>query len=156
MLGRETMMLSWEDKEDYVQSLKSKLQSIHELARKFKRSSKERSQYQKRRYDLYAKRRKLGIRQAVCFHEPIRTKWVCSKLTSPWKGPFVGTKCIDDVTYKVRRSRSQCPKVYHIDRLALYHGRNIPGWIGQFRRQQGCSREATETQTQCKNRIGKF
>lgn len=155
-LGRETVMPlqavigqpdegeGWEDEEDYVQSLKNKLQSIHELARKF---LKERSQYQKRTYDLYAKRRKLGIGQAVWIHEPIRTKGVCSKLTSPWKGPFVVTKCIDDVTYKVKRGRSQSPKVYHIDRLALYHGRNIPGWIGQFRRQQGCSREATETQT---------
>lgn len=57
MLGREMVMPlqavigqpdkdeSWEDEKDYVQSLKSKLQSIHELARKF---LKERSQYQKK------------------------------------------------------------------------------------------------------------
>lgn len=69
-LGRETVMPlqavigqpdegeGWEDEEDYVHSLKNKLQSIHELARKF---LKERSQYQKRTYDLYAKWRKLGI-----------------------------------------------------------------------------------------------
>jgi hypothetical protein len=37
-------------------------------------------------------------------------------LTSKWKGPYVITRKLDDITYLVKNSRKQPGKVYHIDR----------------------------------------
>ena len=91
-LGRETIMPlqavvgqpdigeCWEDEEDYIQSLKNKLRMVHEAARK---CLKRRSQYQKRTYDLRAKKRKLRTGEPVWIYEPVRTKGVCSNLTLP-------------------------------------------------------------------------
>ncbi|CAC5422836.1 unnamed protein product [Mytilus coruscus] len=72
--------------------------------------------------------------EAVWIYDPIRKKGVCSKLTPKWKGPFIIEKRIDDVTYRVKRSLRQPSTVYHVDRLALYQGRNVPSWASRFRR----------------------
>ena len=103
----------------------------HAIARK---SLKRVSHYQKRRYDLKAKKQSFKKRQSVLIYEPTRKIGVCSKFTSKWKGPFIVEKKIDDVTYRVKRSTRQPSSAYPVDRLALYDGRNIPSWASRFRR----------------------
>ncbi|CAC5407930.1 unnamed protein product [Mytilus coruscus] len=117
--------------DDYVAHLQNKLKENHAFARK---ALKKVSIYQKKRYDLNAKKRIFKRGEAVWIYDPIRKKGVCSKLTPKWKGPFIIEKRIDDVTYRVKRSLRQLSTVYHVDRLALYQGRNVPSWASRFRR----------------------
>jgi hypothetical protein len=74
---------------------------------------------------------KLSVGQAVWLHHPGRRPGVCSKLVATWKGPYVVTKMLDDITYLVKRSAKQMAKTYHIDRLLEYQGRNLPTWFGK-------------------------
>jgi hypothetical protein len=93
--------------DDYVINLQERMNKSHILARKH---LKQNSEYQKRHYDLKAIKRTLQV-------------GVCHKLTSKWKGPYVITRKLDDITCLVKNSRKQPGKVYHIDRLLLYSGR---------------------------------
>ena len=120
---------SFSDPEDYICNLKKKLQENHEIARK---CLKQAANYQKRHYDLKAKKRSFRTGQAVWVYEPARKVGICTKLTSPWKGPYIVEKKIDDVTYRVKRSMRQPSRIYHIDKLALYLGRNVPSWATRF------------------------
>ena len=119
------------DADQYVANLKNKLSQNYEIARK---SLKQSSTYQKRHYDLKARKRSFKTGQPVWIYEPSRKVGVCSKLTSAWKGPCIVEKKIDDVTYRVRKSNRQPSRVYHIDKLALYSGRNIPSWTTRYLR----------------------
>ena len=62
---------------------------------------KQNSDYQKRHYDLKAVKREFRIGQAVWLYDASKKVGVCHKLTSKWKGSYVITKKIDDVTYLV-------------------------------------------------------
>ncbi|CAG2254015.1 unnamed protein product [Mytilus edulis] len=104
------------------------LDSSHAHARKHLKGSQE---YQKKYYDQSAKKRELIAGQPVWLHDPTRKPGVCSKLLPKWKGPFIVLKKIDDLIYMVKKSPRQPAKVYHIDRLIPYKGRNPPTWIGQ-------------------------
>ncbi|CAG2204118.1 unnamed protein product [Mytilus edulis] len=107
----------------YVNELQDAMSKSHVLARKH---LKQNSEYQKRHYDLKAVKRELQVGQAVWLYDASKKKGICHKLTSKWKGPYVVTRKIDDITYLVRRSKKQPGKVYHIDRLLPYQGRNRP------------------------------
>ncbi|CAG2230871.1 unnamed protein product [Mytilus edulis] len=110
----------------YVNELQDAMSKSHVLARKH---LKQNSEYQKRHYDLKAVKRELQVGQAVWLYDASKKKGICHKLTSKWKGPYVVTRKIDDITYLVRRSKKQPGKVYHIDRLLPYQGRNPPTWF---------------------------
>jgi hypothetical protein len=128
VVGKPMEDSSYDDDEGYVSTLQQKLNHAHELCRsKLKKSA----DYQKRHYDLRAKKRRLSEGQAVWLHHPGRRPGVCSKLTAPWKGPYVITKRLDDITYLVKRSAKQMAKAYHIDRLLPYQGRNPPTWFAR-------------------------
>ncbi|CAC5418988.1 unnamed protein product [Mytilus coruscus] len=109
--------------DDYVAHLQNKLKENHAFARN---ALKKVSVYQKKRYGLNAKKRIFKRGEAVWIYDPIRKKGIYSKLTPQWKGPFIIEKRIYDVTYRVKGSVRQPSTVYHVDRLALYQGRNVP------------------------------
>ena len=114
------------DKEQYIQDLQSKFAQVHEKAREHLKKS---SDYQKKHYDIKSEKRSLEKGQAVWLYDTTRRVGVCHKLTSKWKGPYVVVKKIDDLTYMVKKSKKQHAKVYHIDRLLPYKGRNFPKWF---------------------------
>jgi hypothetical protein len=68
----------------------------HILARKH---LKQNSEYQKRHYDLKAVKRTLQVGQPVWLYDASKKVGVCHKLTSKWKGPYVITRKLDDITY---------------------------------------------------------
>jgi hypothetical protein len=117
-LSRET--------ESYLQELKTGLQPAHEVARTNRKKS---AVYQKKQYDVKPTRRSLRKGQAVWLHHPTRTKGVCHKRTSKWKGQYVISRKIDDTTYRVRKSKNQLPEAYHMDRLQPYCGQKLPKWM---------------------------
>ena len=116
--------------DEFVSELQKKFQEVHELARKH---VKKNMTYQKRYYDLRAKRRAFEPGQAVWLYNPTRKIRVCHKLTTRWKGPYMITKRVDDLTYLVKRRMKEEAKAYHIDRLLLYRGNNTPAWIVKMR-----------------------
>ena len=87
---------------------------------------KQNSEYQKRYYDLMAKKRELKPGQPVWLYDASKRKGVCHKLTAKWKGPYVVTRKVDDLTYLVKKSKKQLGKAFHIDRLLPYQGTNPP------------------------------
>ena len=92
---------------------------------------KKNSDYQKKYYDTKAKRRDFEEGQPVWLYDASKKVGVCSKLTCKWKGPYAISKKIDDITFLVKRSRTQQVKIYHIDRLLPYKGRNPPTWFSK-------------------------
>jgi hypothetical protein len=80
--------------DDYIEELQEKMKQAHKLARKY---LKQNAIYQKRHYDLKAKERSFKVGQPVWLHDPVRKVGVCQKMTSPWKGPYLITRKIDDI-----------------------------------------------------------
>jgi predicted transcriptional regulator len=115
--------------DDYIEELQEKMKQAHKLARKY---LKQNAIYQKRHYDLKAKERSFKVGQPVWLHDPVRKVGVCQKMTSPWKGPYLITRKIDDITYMVKKFQKQPAKAYHIDRLMLYRGQHLPRWISDW------------------------
>lgn len=110
----------------YVLNLHAALEQAHDHARTFLHKA---SSYQKRHYDLKAHKKSFSAGQAVWLHHPVRKRGVCQKLTSSWKGPFLVTKKLDDLTYMLKKSASALPKAHHIDRLMAYQGVRQPKWM---------------------------
>ena len=108
------------EKEEYVMSLQQNLSKSHSLARKH---LKRNAEYQKKHYDIRDKKRDFKVGQPVWLHDSSRKVGVCHKLTSKCKGPYIVTRKLDDLTYLVKRSKKQLGKVYHIDRLLPYQGK---------------------------------
>lgn len=113
------------DEENYISTLKRKLQVIHELGRE---KLKQSAIYQKKHYDIKAKKKSYKEGQAVWLHDTTRKVGVCQKLSYRWKGPYVVIKKIDDLTYLVKRSKNSTAKIFHIDRLLPYNGRKTIKW----------------------------
>ena len=122
---RESRENDFSDADDYVYRLQESLSKVHELARK---CLKQNADYQKKYYDTKAQVREFEEGQPVWLYDTSKRLGVCSKLTCKWKGPYVITKKIDDITFVVKRSQKQKGKVYHVDRLLPYKGRNPPRW----------------------------
>ncbi|MCG7866651.1 MAG: DDE-type integrase/transposase/recombinase [Candidatus Thiodiazotropha taylori] len=116
------------DEDEYLEGLRSNMVKVHDVAR---RNLKIQSTYQKRHYDLKAKKQSFEPGQPVWLYHPTRRVGVCSKLTSKWKGPYVIIRKLDDITYLVKNSPKQKAKVYHVDRLLPYRGRNPPTWFNK-------------------------
>ena len=110
----------------YISQLQNRLSRAHDIARKHLKVN---ANYQKRHYDLRAKKRSFQSGQAVWLSDPHRKVGVCTKLTSKWKGPYLVLKRLDDITYLIKKSEKQRSSVFHIDRLEPYRGRNIPTWF---------------------------
>ena len=142
VLGRNTTMPSQafierpsddtvdNDPENYVVHLQETLVKVHEVARK---NLKKQAVYRKKYYDTKAKSRQLTQGQAVWLHDPARKPGVCTKLANRWKGPYVITKRLDDLTYLIQTSSRKPCKAVDIDRLLLYNGRNLPRWIAKMK-----------------------
>ena len=46
-----------------------------------------------------------------------------------WQGPYVVTKCINDLVYRIQLGPKTKPKVVHWNRLWHYSGHNPPTWL---------------------------
>ena len=114
------------DEDQYVTVLRDRLAKAHHVAR---RNLHAHAVYRKRRYNLKARKQSLEPGQPVWLYNPTRRVGVCSKLTSKWKGPYAVIRKLDDITYVVKNSPKQKAKVYHVDRLLPYRGRNPPTWF---------------------------
>jgi hypothetical protein len=118
--------------EDYVTELRQQLALIHSKAREV---LKTKTEYRKRHYDLYARRRSFMMGDHVWVHDPTRRPGICSKLSPRWKGPCLITSKIDDLVYLVKRSAKVKAMPIHIDRLMKYAGSQLPAWLKKKQKQ---------------------
>ena len=130
VVGKPASNTNYEDAATYVDILQEKLEKVHKLARKQLKKS---SCHQKRNYDLRAMKKSLTVGQPVWVYQPVRKVGVCTKLTSPWKGPYLVIKRLDDITYKIKKNKASPGLVIHVDRLATYKGTKLPTWMVQER-----------------------
>ena len=114
--------------EEHISKIQGRLETAHRIARQHLKVN---SEYQKRHYDIKAKKRSLFPGQAGWLADPTRKKGVCTKLSPRWKGPFLVIKKLDDLTYLVKKSEKQRAAVFHLDRLEPYQGRNILTWFSK-------------------------
>jgi hypothetical protein len=110
---------------EYIQHLGEIMEEVHELARKY---TKRNVLYQKKQYDLHAKKVQYFPGQLVWLYDHTRKKGICQKLKSKWRGPYLITKKIDDLTYLVKKTANGMPKAYHVDSFMPYKGTVVPKW----------------------------
>ena len=87
----------------------------------------------KERYDSASNCEQLNIGDPVWLHCPQRKKGVSPKLTRQWQGPYLVTKRINDMVYRVQLRPQTKPKVVHRNRLWKYTGPSPPTWLLETR-----------------------
>ncbi len=95
----------------YTECLQNSLERTHHFAREHLRLTSEKM---KLRYDATADHAKFDKGDAVWLFNPKRTKGVSPNLSRNWHGPFVVTKRINDLVYRIQLSLRAKPKVYFI------------------------------------------
>ena len=103
----------------YSEWIREKMTKIHEFVRRRLDvySSKMKSWYDNR---VHAVEFQPGER--VWLFQPRRVKGKCPKLQADWEGPYTVVDRINDVVYRIQRSRRKKCKVVHVRRLAKYEG----------------------------------
>ena len=107
------------DVNDWVSQKEEAFRQAYELVRRNATSQ------QRRRNNLYNKRvhgptYKEG--EYVLLHYPVVPVGKSPKLSSPWRGPYEISKCLNDVNYKIKELTTGKVQVVHYDRMKRYHG----------------------------------
>ena len=76
----------------------------------------------KARYDRKASSGGFKVGDLVWLYNPQRKKGRSPKLQEPWEGPYAVITRINDVVYRIQRSKKSKMKIVHLDRLAKYIG----------------------------------
>ena len=107
----------------YVCELIDKTATVHRFARQHLKQS---SLQQKNNYDRKIAGKQLQVGDAVWLHNPSRKVGRSPKLQRPWDGPYLILDQLNQVTYRIQKSRRAKPKVIHYNRLKPYKGNNPP------------------------------
>ena len=136
MLGREVVLpvdlttepqsTDLEEASSYAGQLRGILRETHAQAREILRESGDR---QKRNYDRHQFGTPYSEGQFVWYFNATRTKGLSPKLQKKWKGPYLITKKLSDVTYRIQESSRGKPKIVHSDKLKPYTGEEREPWL---------------------------
>ena len=135
MLGREVSMpldiqiglapeMETTEETDYAEELRIRLENAYLAARENLGESAER---QKRYYDLKALDKPFAIGDLAWLANKSRRKGRCPKLQKKWLGPVVVEQQVNDVTYRVRTTKTDS-KVVHFDLMKPYVSSDVPEW----------------------------
>ena len=113
----------------YAKALQDKLDVVQTFARTHLKIASDRM---KLYYDCRAEDSKLHTGDPVWLYNPQRKKGISPKLMRPWKSPFVVTKCLNDLVYRIQLGPRTKPKVVHRNRLWKYTGENPPSWLNEL------------------------
>ena len=103
----------------YVNQLRDRLQSAHDVARKHLRESALR---QKDAYDAKLSVNSYQPGDLVWYHTDIGQLHVTPKLRNAYEGPFVVVQKLNDLDYKIQRELNGRKRVVHHNRLKPYGG----------------------------------
>ena len=110
----------------YAEQLFRILEYTHDFACK---SLELASDKMKSYYDSRSSQRHLKVGDAVWLYNPQRKKGLSPKLSQPWQDPYVVTKCINDLIFRIQLGPRMKPKIIHHNRLWKYCGENPPTWF---------------------------
>ena len=110
---------------EYGQTLQENIETAHEFARKKLELTASRM---KTNYDIDASANRFEPGTAVWLHSPAVKKGFSPKLARPWTGPYLVTKRINDLVYRIKLHRRSKPRVVHRNRLRRYQGLNAPSF----------------------------
>ena len=71
----------------------------------------------KKNYDHKANFKPLTEGDSVWLSNLVRKKGKSPKLQCPWQGPYLITKCLNDVVFRIQEKPNTKPKVVHYNRL---------------------------------------
>ncbi len=129
MLGSPPDVDQEGDENDYVESLRIKMENAYDLAREHLGCS---AQQQKRYYDLNAIDEPYEKGDLVWMVNNTRRVKQCPKLQKKWLGPYLITKKVNDVTYRIQKTQTES-KVVPFDQLKPYKGDKAPDWMSEMR-----------------------
>ena len=103
----------------YVEDLQDRLQIIQAAGREHLTNA---MITQKRHYDRNVRNIDYQVGDIVWLHHRVRKKGRSPKLSWSWKGPFLITAKLGDVTYRIQAHPRSKTDVVHADRLKLAEG----------------------------------
>lgn len=108
---------------EYATLMQEKMEQVHNFAWEHVKM--------KQRHNLNVVHEGQYLKQGdpIWFHNPQRKQGLTPKLQRPWQGPYVITKKINDLVYRIQLNPRSKPKVVHRNRLWLYTGANAPTWF---------------------------
>ncbi|KAJ8940314.1 hypothetical protein NQ318_014388 [Aromia moschata] len=107
--------------EDYVSTLRQRMDDIHERVRSNIQGASDRM---KETYDINANDGRYQPGNQVCLYNPQRRRGLSPKLQSSWEGPYEVVTRINDVVYRIQKLPRGKPRVVHFNRLAPFAGNN--------------------------------
>ncbi|KAJ8946612.1 hypothetical protein NQ318_007215 [Aromia moschata] len=107
--------------EDYVSTLRQRMDDIHERVRSNIQGASDRM---KETYDINANDGRYQPGNQVWLYNPQRRRGLSPKLQSSWEGPYEVVTRINDVVYRIQKLPGGKPRVVHFNRLAPFAGNN--------------------------------
>ncbi|KAJ8953487.1 hypothetical protein NQ318_023608, partial [Aromia moschata] len=107
--------------EDYVSTLRQRMDDIHERVRSNIQGASDRM---KETYDINANGGRYQPGNQVWLCNPQRRRGLSPKLQSSWEGPYEVVTRINDVVYRIQKLPRGKPRVGHFNRLAPFAGSN--------------------------------
>ncbi|KAJ8959050.1 hypothetical protein NQ318_022305 [Aromia moschata] len=107
--------------EDYVSTLRQRMDDIHERVRSNIQGASDRM---KETYDINANDGRYQPGNQVWLYNPQRRRGLSPKLQSSWEGPYEVVTRINDVVYRIQELPRGKPRVVHFNRLAPFAGNN--------------------------------
>ncbi|KAJ8945969.1 hypothetical protein NQ318_016797 [Aromia moschata] len=107
--------------EDYVSTLRQRMDDIHERVRSNIQGASDRM---KETYDINANDGRYQPGNQVWLYNPQRRHGLSPKLQSSWEGPYEVVTRINDVVYRIQKLPRGKPRVVHFNRLAPFAGSN--------------------------------
>ncbi|KAJ8947826.1 hypothetical protein NQ318_009970 [Aromia moschata] len=107
--------------EDYVSTLRQRMDDIHERVRSNIQGASDRM---KETYDINANDGRYQPGNQVWLYNSQRRRGLSPKLQSSWEGPYEVVTRINDVVYRIQKLPRGKPRVVHFNRLAPFAGSN--------------------------------
>ncbi|KAJ8949243.1 hypothetical protein NQ318_022756 [Aromia moschata] len=107
--------------EDYVSTLRQRIDDIHERVRSNIQGTSDRM---KETYDINANDGRYQPGNQVWLYNPQRRHGLSPELQSSWEGPYEVVTRINDVVYRIQKLPRGKPRVVHFNRLPPFAGNN--------------------------------
>ena len=111
---------------NYAEELQARLERVHTFARS---RMQLKTDSMKEHYDATSNCDQLDVGDPVWLHCPQRKKGLSPKLMRQWQGPYLVTKRINDMVYRVQLKPQTKPKVVHRNWLWRYSGSSFSNWL---------------------------
>ena len=119
--------------DQYVQSLRDKVESSYELAREHLQTAAE---LRKKSYDVKVRKKEFEVGQWVWYYYPRRFQRKSPKWQKMYTGPYLIVKVIEPVNYVIQKSVRSKPFVVHTNKLKLCYSITSESWLRIDREQR--------------------